>query len=127
MRSNISSSKVKRAYWVCIGIYSILEGYFTSSIVAKFSLIVLGDTNLCRRVIDPALSFVPLAREPPKGWWPGIAPVHWSLHVFSTTRFAPGILKWGIDSLDVEISSRKPKLLCSFNDSVPVVRKDGAA
>jgi hypothetical protein len=43
------------------------------------SLIVRGLTQRIRFHIEPALSFVPDALEPPKGCWPTTAPVGLSL------------------------------------------------
>ena len=43
------------------------------------SLIVRGLTQRIRFHIEPALSFVPDARAPPKGCWPTTAPVGLSL------------------------------------------------
>jgi hypothetical protein len=57
-------------------VYGILDGYKTLSIVEKPSLIVLWDMNRVNNPAVPALSFVPLDREPPNGCCPGIAPVH---------------------------------------------------
>ena len=45
----------------------------------KVSLIDRADTQRVRLSIEPALSFVPEARAPPKGWWPTTAPVGLSL------------------------------------------------
>jgi hypothetical protein len=42
-------------------------------------LIVRGLTQRIRFHIEPALSFVPEARAPPKGCWPTTAPVGLSL------------------------------------------------
>jgi hypothetical protein len=45
----------------------------------KFSLIVRALVQRIRLSRLPALSFVPLARAPPKGCWPTTAPVGLSL------------------------------------------------
>ena len=45
----------------------------------EVSLIVRGETQRIRFQIEPALSFVPDAREPPNGCWPTTAPVGLSL------------------------------------------------
>jgi hypothetical protein len=55
------------------------KGYRQSPGGTKFSLIVRGETQRRRLRIEPALSFVPLARPPPKGCWLTTAPVGLSL------------------------------------------------
>lgn len=55
------------------------NGYFQSWGGLKVSLIVRGEIQRCRFCGAPALSFVPLALEPPKGCCPTTAPVGLSL------------------------------------------------
>ena len=45
----------------------------------KLSLMVRGEVQRIRFRKLPALSLVPEARAPPKGWWPTTAPVGLSL------------------------------------------------
>ncbi len=45
----------------------MFDGYNTVSIVWKFSLIVLCEVKRLNKPTEPALSLVPLDRDPPKG------------------------------------------------------------
>src|SRR5437773_12520182 len=54
-------------------------GYRYSLGGTNVSLIVRGEAQRIRFHIEPALSFVPEARAPPKGCWPTTAPVGLSL------------------------------------------------
>lgn len=101
------------------------------SMVLKPSLIVLCDMNRVSKPAVPALSLVPLAREPPKGCWPGIAPVHWSLgcwlgHAKSGRLEANGEEEWwGKHSLYVEVASREAQFFRGFDNGVAVASKEG--
>lgn len=55
--------------------HTSLLGYVTFSVAPNSSLILLMLTNLPSKLMLPALSFVPEAREPPNGCCPTIAPV----------------------------------------------------
>lgn len=55
------------------------NGYLKSRGVAKHSFSVLMLIHLSRLKMEPALSLVPDALAPPKGWCPTVAPVVLSL------------------------------------------------
>jgi hypothetical protein len=52
-----------------------MNGYSNDRAGAKVSLMARGLIQRTRFRMEPALSFVPLARAPPKGCWPTTAPV----------------------------------------------------
>lgn len=76
--STVRASGASRPPSAAVGaaVYSAsMKGYRKSVAGSKVSLTARGVTQRSRFSDEPALSFVPLAREPPKGCWPTTAPV----------------------------------------------------
>lgn len=94
-------------------------------IVPKFSLIVRCDTKRVNSPAVPALSFVPLALDPPNGCCPGMAPVHWSLSRVSQTHVPTDERKpyWQV-LLDVKVASGESKFLRRLDYSRAVLGKE---
>lgn len=74
----IVNSIMQNQYLICT-FYASLLGYVTFSVGMNSSLMALILTNRESSVALPALSFVPLALDPPKGCCPTTAPVHLQL------------------------------------------------